>query len=279
MSIKLGLHMCGWGHRPVPDVLLAAREIGYDGVELAPAWLEKTYDGLKEIDCFLAQEDVLLAPAVYVGGPRIDDVGLAESVDQTTRYTRWAREHGGDRVIYSTVQGKDGLRTAHERKQFQRALHAVAAAATAEGCTPLYHNHYVVSHEVSRALLDEDMDLLDWSVWRLCVDTGHLVLALHDPEAFVREWANKIGWLHCKDVKSSTFDEPERRRPMGGIVSHFTALGTGVVDFEGVLAGLEGVGYDSWLVVEQDASPEPYATSKASFQHLRSTLASTCGEQ
>ncbi len=33
MSIKLGLHMCGWGDRPVPDVLVAARELGYDGVE------------------------------------------------------------------------------------------------------------------------------------------------------------------------------------------------------------------------------------------------------
>ena len=35
MSIKLGLHMCGWGDRPVPDVLVAARELGYDGLELA----------------------------------------------------------------------------------------------------------------------------------------------------------------------------------------------------------------------------------------------------
>ena len=39
MTIKLGLHMCGWGDRPVPDALVAARELGYDGVELAPAWL------------------------------------------------------------------------------------------------------------------------------------------------------------------------------------------------------------------------------------------------
>ena len=36
-----------------------------------------------------------------------------------------------------------------------------------------------------------------------------------------------------------------------------------------LLAALAGVGYGSWLVVEQDASPDPYATSKASFSHLR----------
>jgi len=276
MTIKLGLHMCGWGDRPVLDVLVAARELGYDGVELAPAWLEKTYDGLGEIDRFLAQEDVLLAPAVYVGGPRIDDAGLAESVEQTTRYARWAKEHGGDRLIYSTLQGKEGLRTREERERLRRARDAVAQAAVAEGCTPLYHNHYVVSHEVSRALLEEDMEVLDWSVWKLCVDTGHLVLALHDPVAFVEKWADKIAWVHCKDVKTCTFDETEKHRSMGDIALHFTSLGSGVVDFEGVVATLEGVGYDSWLVVEQDASPDPYATSKASCQHMRIILHGSC---
>ena len=276
MGIKLGLHMCGWGDRPVADVLVAARELGYDGVELAPAWLEKTYDGLGEIDRFLAQERVPLAPAVYVGGPRIDDAGLAESVDQTTRYARWAKEHGGNRLIYSTVQGKDGFRTREERERLRRAREAVAEAAAAQGCTPLYHNHYVVSHEVSRALLEEDMEVLDWSLWRLCVDTGHLVLALHDPVPFVEKWANKIAWVHCKDVKTCTFDEPAKHRSMGDIVLHFTSLGSGVVDFEGVVAALERVGYDSWLVVEQDASPDPYATSKASFQHMKTVLHGPC---
>lgn len=272
MSIKLGLHMCGWGDRPVPDLLVAARELGYDGVELAPAWLEKTYDGLREIDRFLVQEDVLLAPAVYVGGPRIDAAGLAESVDQTTRYARWAKDHGGHAVVHSTVQGQDGLRTREERDRLRRAWDAVAEAAVAEGCTPLYHNHYVVSHETSRVLLDEDMELLDWSTWQLCMDTGHLVLALHDPVAFAEKWADQIAWVHCKDVKTSTFGEPEKHRPMSDIVPRFTSLGTGVVAFEGVVAALEGVGYDSWLVVEQDVSPDPYATSKASCQHMKRLL-------
>ncbi|MBT7301442.1 MAG: sugar phosphate isomerase/epimerase [Victivallales bacterium] len=268
MTIRLGLHMCGWGAQPLPDLLGAARQLGYDGVELAPAWLEKTYDGLGEVDRFLAQERVPLAPAVFVGGPRIDAVGLARSVDQTRRYARWAREHGGDRVIFSTVPGKDGCRTDEERERLRRAWDAVAEAATSEGCTPLYHNHYVVSHEVSRALLEEDMELLDWPVWKLCVDTGHLVLALQDPVPFVEKWADRIAWVHGKDVRVSTFAKPEEPRPMAGIVSHFTSLGSGVVDFAGIIAVLQQAGYDEWLVVEQDASPDPYATSKASRQHL-----------
>ena len=276
MTIQLGLHMCGWGGRPVPDVFVAAREIGYDGVEMAPAWLEKTYASLAQIDRFLAHERVPLAPAVYVGGPKIDDAGLAESIDQTTRYARWAKEHGGDRVIYSTVQGRDGLRTREERERLRRAWDAVAEAAAAQGCAPLYHNHYVVSHETSRALLEEDMKLIDWSAWKLCVDTGHLVLALHDPTAFVQEWADHIAWVHCKDVRTSTFSELEKHRTMGDIVPHFTSLGSGVVDFGAIAAALEGVGFSGWLVVEQDASPDPYATSKASYHHMKGVLCGSC---
>ena len=66
MSIKLGLHMCGWGARPVPAVLVAARELCYDGVELARAWLEKTYRGLERIgyDSWLIVEQDA-GPAFY----------------------------------------------------------------------------------------------------------------------------------------------------------------------------------------------------------------------
>jgi len=66
------------------------------------------------------------------------------------------------------------------------------------------------------------------------------------------------------------FEHPERPRPMGEIAErHFTALGTGVVGFTGVVAELTKAGYDGWLVVEQDASPAPRETSAISLQHLR----------
>ncbi len=216
---------------------------------------------------------------MFVGGPRTDDAGMSESVERTARYARWVRTHGGHGVIFSTVPGQAGLRTGEERERLRRAWDAVARAATAQGCTPLYHNHYVVSHDVSRMLLDEDMALIDWSTWRLCVDTGHLVLALHDPVSFVEEWADRIGWVHCKDVRTSTFAATSDPRSMGDIVSHFTSLGSGVVDFEGVVAVLERVDYRRWLVVEQDSSPDPRATSEASFRCLRRILAATASHE
>lgn len=44
----------------------------------------------------------------------------------------------------------------------------------------------------------------------------------------------------------------------------FCELGKGCVDFPGVLAALDEIGYDGWIVVEQDIFPD--ATSLVSAQ-------------
>ena len=76
MTIKLGLHMCGWGDRPVPDVLVAARELGYDGVELAPAWLLG-----RDIGAIAAPEEsaVVQEVAEWIGAPDSTQLVLAAS--------------------------------------------------------------------------------------------------------------------------------------------------------------------------------------------------------
>ena len=101
MSIQVGLHMCGWGDHPLPDVLVAARELGYDGVELAPAWLEAAY-GLDRLGHMLADEGVALAPAVFVGGLSLDEQRLPNLLATARRYARWMKAHGAHKAIYST---------------------------------------------------------------------------------------------------------------------------------------------------------------------------------
>lgn len=183
---------------------------------------------------------------------------------------QWLKKHGGRYVTYSTIGGKTGSRTSDESKKLREAFHVIADAVIDEGCAPLYHNHYVGDYRLSKLLLEEDLELLDWSRWDLCVDTGHLVLALTDPVAFVTKWAEKVSWMHCKDVK--TADLAALERPGVRWQDHFTPLGTGVVDFPKVLQALGDVGYKSWLVVEQDNSPDPYETSKVSIVYLRRVL-------
>lgn len=269
-SVKIGLHQAGWDPRSLRELFTAAHELGYDGVELAPPWLEKQHD-MEEVYRMLVAAGTKPAPAAYVGGHELRNPAAREAYSLKARKNaRWIKAHGGRHVTYGTISGVGARRTAQERKIIAEAFDRVADVALSESCTPLYHNHYVKSCRESKLLLQEDMELLDWSRWRLCVDTGHLVLALTAPVAFVTKWADKVAWMHCKDVK--TADAGELERPGSRWQDHFTPLGTGVVDFPRILRVLAGREYAGWLVVEQDNSLNPYETSKVSIAYLRGVL-------
>jgi inosose dehydratase len=54
----------------------------------------------------------------------------------------------------------------------------------------------------------------------------------------------------------------------------FTELGNGVLDLNGVVAALDGIGYDGWIMVEQDSSWLPPAeAAEIGGRALRSALA------
>jgi len=272
-SVKIGLHQAGWAPRPWQELFAAARKLGYDGVELAPPWLEEKHD-LTGVYRLLVESGTALAPACFVGGQEMRDPAAKEAyLSKARKYARWMKAHGGKYVIYSTVSGAGARRTEQERKTIAEAFSRIADVVLRQGCTPLYHNHYVKNPHESRNLLREDLQILDWARWRLCVDTGHLVLALTDPVAFMGDWAEKVSWMHCKDV--TTADAAELQRSSVAWQDRFTPLGTGVIDFPKVLEPLARTDFPGWLVVEQDKSSNPYETSKTSLAYLRRVL----GEQ
>lgn len=275
MSCKIGLHNCGWGEKPLPAMLIAARELGYDGVELALPWLEDVYP-LPEVERLLKAHGVALAPALFMRCGNLCDAGVLpaalRSAVRFAAWLHWSDVRGGGKIIFSTAPGREGRRSAQEMENLRRAYDAIADKVIANGCVPLYHNHYVVSHEVSRALFEEDFAWMDWNCWKLCVDTGHLVLALQDPGKVVEACADRIVWMHCKDLKTSRFTDTAARKGMPEIHPFFTALGTGVVDFPRVLKALAKAHFTGWLVVEQDASSNPRETSAASLAYLKPVL-------
>lgn len=273
MDIRIGLHSCGWGDRPLPDVLIAAHELGYDGVELAPAWLRRSYE-MDDVDAMLREHGVMTTPTVFAGsGNYCDPAAVPGAVETATWFCRWIRERDGENVIFTPVAGRYGLRTDEERRNVHRAYAAVGVAVRSEGCVPLYHNHYVVSHEVSRKVLLEDLEDMDWDTWQLCLDTGHLVLALQDPVVVFEEWSDTVAWVHCKDVRTAVFAQIDTPRPFRELHPLFTEAGQGVVDFPAILKAVFEANCPGWLVVEQDHTDKtPYEAAEVSHGYLRQVL-------
>jgi inosose dehydratase len=126
--------------------------------------------------------------------------------------------------------------------------------------------------EVRELMARTDPDLLG-----LCLDTGHWRFGTgEDPADAVREFGSRIWHVHFKDADPAVMDESRRNRWSGlESTGHgvFCELGRGCVDFPGVLAALQDVGYDGWVVVEQDILPgmgEPRESARRNREYLRS---------
>jgi inosose dehydratase len=129
-----------------------------------------------------------------------------------------------------------------------------AELARGRGFEPTFHPHtatYVEAPwEIERFLDLSDLDIL--------LDTGHLLLGGSDPLQALRDWADRVNYVHIKDVRldvvrgtvAERIDMLEAWRR--GI---FCELGAGDVDLETFLTELVRSGYDGWIVVEQDRIP------------------------
>jgi inosose dehydratase len=132
-----------------------------------------------------------------------------------------------------------------------RGLQRVLDRCRERGYEPAFHHHAATWVEAPREV-DRLLDATDVS---LCLDTGHLLVGGGDPVAAIERWARRILHVHLKDADMELFGQIVAD---GGTADEiwsrgvFQPLGGGALDLAGVMAGLKGIGYEGWIVVEQD---------------------------
>ena len=203
--------------------------------------------------------DAGLTPAPgYFNFMTADSDGVATAVERAKTMAAAHAQLGLD-VIYLADDGNETrIAEPAEGSHFDQArfdtvvgnIATVAAAITAEGLTPAFHQHigtWVESEREVRGLLDAvGADILS-----LGPDTGHLTWAGIDPVAFVTEYRDRVVSLHLKDVHAVKLD--------GATGSYFdrvrdgllTEPGRGDVDNDAVLAALPHE-FDGWVIIEVD---------------------------
>ena len=120
------------------------------------------------------------------------------------------------------------------------------------------------------------MDMTDDEIVGLVFDTGHWAFGGGDPLTGISQFADRIWYVHFKDHdpavhEQSRIQEWDGPESVGNGI--FPELGQGDVDFPGVLVELEKIGYDSWIVVEQDVLPglgSPRESARRNREYLRS---------
>jgi inosose dehydratase len=139
---------------------------------------------------------------------------------------------------------------------FRRAganLHELAGVVAGWDLTLVLHPHagtlVETAADVDRALAHTDVP------W--CLDTGHLMIGGVDPVRFVHDHAARIRHVHLKDVSAPLAERVRRgelslvRAVQEGL---FRPLGDGDARIDDVVRALDTVGYQRWLVLEQDVA-------------------------
>jgi inosose dehydratase len=250
---------------PVPDpvrVLDAIADAGYDGTDLGPPGYYGEGDELRER---LQQRGLGIAggfvPIRFSEPEHWDEdvAGLHHTLDLFTAAGAAAAQPvlcdaGGPERLANPGRGGEDAELRLDDRRWRALADGVARAADIareRGYAPVFHHHtssYVEGvPEIERFLEDTDVPLL--------LDSGHLAVAGGDPIAALRDWNERVGAVHVKDIRTDVLARVQAER--AGMLTAwqwglFCALGDGGVDLDGFCAALGETGYDGWLVVEQD---------------------------
>ncbi len=126
--------------------------------------------------------------------------------------------------------------------------------------------------EIARLAADIPQDVAGF-----CLDTGHTWYAGMDPVETLRKYADRVDYIHFKDIDKAVFD-----RVMGEHIRFFEACGQGVmcpigngcIDYPAIHALLDELGYEGFITVEQERDPRDAGGSLADVKLSRDYLKS-----
>ena len=277
---------------PGPDELLAAMtDAGYDGTELGPPGYLGEGDELRA----RLERNRLALTGGWCPVRFSEREHWAEDLAGVGR-TLELFEQSGAASDAHPVLGDGGSearranpgRGGHDRalaldeagwRRLADGLSRALELAYDRGFEPTFHPHtstYVEApHEIER--------LLELSEVGLLVDTGHLLIGGGDTVHALRDWEERVNYVHVKDVRMQVLEGCIRDRADAleawrrGI---FCELGTGDVDLDAFFAELARVGYEGWICVEQDRIPrddEPLSESSEAQARNREWLREHAG--
>ncbi len=232
------------------EVFAAARRWGFEGVQVKPHQYEPC--GLDPV-CFQKTYGELAALAigglvVYLGG---DPSDWAEKMSAIAPF---AGAIGAEQLcLVASVNRSD---VSQQRFQAIGAtLTAIGEEANRQGTKITVHNH-------ANCLFESGEDLsalftfLDPTLCGFTLDTAHAAKAgITDIPALAYQFRDRLDNVHLKDM------DPEGR---------FCPLGQGILDNASVLSALRDIGYDGWLIVDEESeeftTDEAYRLSKEYLQ-------------
>ncbi|WP_296135818.1 sugar phosphate isomerase/epimerase [uncultured Tessaracoccus sp.] len=262
-----------WGHQMAPErVLTEMREIGLSATEFGPAgWLPtdpaeraeaiKPY-GLEPVGSFFL---------AVMHDPDVDPLPAVQ------RELDAFEAAGGSFLVLAADSGRDGYdeRPVLDDRGWETLftnLSAIADACAARGVTAVLHPHWGTMVQDP----DEVERVMDHSTVGLCLDTGHLAAAGADVVQLTKQYADRVGIVHAKDVHEDYVPKllsGELTWSQAVKAGMFAPIGEGDIDFATIVQTLDAAGFDGYYVLEQDIMlDEEPAEGEGPIDNARTSL-------
>jgi inosose dehydratase len=285
MTLHISTAPCCWGvddvknpHLPAwRQVLSEAAQAGYRGIELGPyGYLPLDAQVLGPV---LAEHELNVVAGTIFDN-LVDPANLPNLLSQTRDICAFLRQlpaipqepgqrfgmpclvvidWGHEERDYAAGHSDRAPRLAPDAwRGMMSHIRAIAELAwTQYGVRTVIHPHaggYIeFADELARLVED-----IPYEVAGLCLDTGHLYYAGMDPVQTLRQYAERLDYLHFKDIDQSVFDQV-----LGEHIRFFAAcgkgvmcpIGQGVIDYRALRELIIELGYQGYITVEQERDP------------------------
>lgn len=301
MSMYISTAPCCWGvddptnpHLPNwQTVLQEARLAGYQAIELGPYGYLPDEPAL--VEKVLAENQLGV-----VAGTIFDDLvsvsNQAKLIDQAHKICRLLSklpkveissdkkypppylviiDWGNPKRDYAAGHSERAKRLSDQDwKNMMNHIINLAEIARQYGVRGVIHphagGHIEFSDEIAKLVEDVPYELAG-----LCLDTGHLYYAGMDPVETLKKYADRLDYVHFKDIHLAKFDDIMQKKIRffeacaEGVM---TRIGEGGLDYPQIKRTLEEIGYQGYITVEQERDPRNAVSSLEDVKISRNNL-------
>ncbi|HWO97078.1 MAG TPA: TIM barrel protein [Bacillus sp. (in: firmicutes)] len=291
MSIKISGAPCCWGVDdpknpylpPWERVLREASQAGYKGIELGPY-------GYIPMDIERVQAELSKNDLTIIAGTIFDDLvsesdleNLLNQVDDIcsliTKLPLSPQEKeqkfpnpylviidwGHDERDYAAGHPDRAKRlSAKDWNNMMTHIRAIAGRAwKTYGVRSVIHPHaggYIEFEDEIKQLLQD----IPYETAGLCLDTGHLYYSKMDPVQWLRDYSDRLDYIHFKDINLNIYQQVMEQR-----IRFFDAcgkgvmcpIGQGIIDYHSIRKLLTDINYHGYITIEQERDPRNSDTS------------------
>ncbi len=232
--------------------------LGFRGIQLRSTAYTKYADRPAALRERLESRKLTMV-ALSSGNLSIDPAVEREQLDMHTRRAAFLQKLGG---LYLQIIDEKPRGRPMVDADYKRLGHLLTELGkrTADLGIPLGYHHHMGSIGEQPHAIRAIMDTADPRYVKFQLDTAHYHQGGGDPAQAVKDYADRLLFLHIKDVESpvsGASGDPARSY-------RFVELGRGKVSLKRVFDALREVDFSGWAIVELDEVPDRARSPKES---------------